>query len=216
MTNREGHRKYSDEWKGLDETNLCAYVGLLILAGMYRSSLWDAESSWAIFRATMPLKLFHTYSRLLHFDNRETRRRRRAMDKLGAVREVWDAWVAQLPSLYNRGPRWPWTSNWLRSEVSFFFRFFLYYVMLLCYVDSGCKSLSSSLLLLFFSPGQCPFRQYMPSKPAKYKIKSCVACDAKSSYAWKMQVYNGKPSGGRPERAGLAGSAWCNGGTARS
>ncbi|XP_034437661.1 piggyBac transposable element-derived protein 4-like, partial [Hippoglossus hippoglossus] len=48
--------------------------------------------------------------------------------------------------------------------------------------------------------GQCPFRQYMPSKPAKYGIKSWVACDAKSSYAWKMQVYTGKPSGGRPER----------------
>ncbi|XP_047194926.1 uncharacterized protein LOC118102965 [Hippoglossus stenolepis] len=37
--------------------------------------------------------------------------------------------------------------------------------------------------------GRCPFRQYMPSKPAKYGIKSWVACDAKSSYAWKMQVY---------------------------
>ncbi|CAB1413584.1 unnamed protein product [Pleuronectes platessa] len=29
---------------------------------------------------------------------------------------------------------------------------------------------------------------------------SWVACDAKSSYAWKMQVYTGKPGGGRPER----------------
>ena len=40
----------------------------------------------------------------------------------------------------------------------------------------------------------------MPSKPAKYRIKSWVACDAKCSYDWKMQVYTGKPSGGRPER----------------
>ena len=39
----------------------------------------------------------------------------------------------------------------------------------------------------------------MPSKLAKYKIKSWVACDAKSSYAWQMQVYTGKPSGGHPE-----------------
>ena len=31
-----------------------------------------------------------------------------------------------------------------------------------------------------------------------------MACDAKSSYAWKMQVYTRKPSGGRPEwRQGL-------------
>ena len=39
----------------------------------------------------------------------------------------------------------------------------------------------------------------MPSKQAKYRIKSWVACDAKSSYAWQMQVYTGKPSGGHPE-----------------
>ena len=112
MTNREGHRKYGGEWRGMDETDLRAYVGLLILAGVYRSrgeavtSLWDTESGRAIFRATMPLKLFQTP----------------------------------------------------------------------------------------------PFRQYMPSKPAKYGFKSWVACDAKSSYTWKMQVYTRKPSGRRPER----------------
>ena len=73
-----------------------------------------------------------------------------------------------------------------------------------CFVDSNTSPTPPSLLLLFFSLGRCPFRQYMPSKPAKYGIKSWVACDAKSSYAWKMQVHTGKPSGGRPEqRQGL-------------
>ncbi|XP_047197199.1 piggyBac transposable element-derived protein 4-like [Hippoglossus stenolepis] len=167
MTNREGRRKYGDDWKGMDETDLHAYVGLLILAGVYRSrgeaaaSLWDAESGRVIFRATMPLKVFHTYSRLLRFDDRKTRR---ATDKLAAVREVWHAWVARLPRLYNPGP----------------------------------KVTVDEQLVPF--RGRCPFRQYMPSKPAKYGIKSWVACDAKSSYAWKMQVYTRKPSGGRPER----------------
>ena len=110
MTNREGRRKYGDEWKGMDETDLHDYVGQLILAGVYMSrgeavaSLWDAKSGRAIFRATMPLKLFHTYSRLQRFDDRETRRRRRATDKLAPVREVWDARLARLPSLYKPGP----------------------------------------------------------------------------------------------------------------
>ncbi|XP_047206254.1 uncharacterized protein LOC124858308 [Girardinichthys multiradiatus] len=40
----------------------------------------------------------------------------------------------------------------------------------------------------------------MPTKPAKYGIKSWVAWDAKSSYAWKMQVYTGKPTSGCPEK----------------
>ncbi|CAJ1064646.1 uncharacterized protein LOC121561831 [Xyrichtys novacula] len=65
----------------------------------------------------MPLKVFHAYSRLLRFDDRESRPARRATDKLAA---------------------------------------------------------------------------YIPSKPAKYGIKTWVACDSKSSYAWKMQVYTGK------------------------
>ena len=40
----------------------------------------------------------------------------------------------------------------------------------------------------------------MPSKPAKYGIKIWVACDAQSSYAWKMQVYAGKLTSGGPEK----------------
>ena len=38
----------------------------------------------------------------------------------------------------------------------------------------------------------------MPSKPAKYGIKICVACDVQFSYAWKMQVYIGMPTSGGP------------------
>ncbi|XP_045571978.1 piggyBac transposable element-derived protein 4-like, partial [Salmo salar] len=48
--------------------------------------------------------------------------------------------------------------------------------------------------------GRCPFWKYMPSKPAKYGIKIWVACDAQSSYTWKMQVYTGKLTSGGPEK----------------
>ena len=102
MTNLEGHQKYGDNWKGLDE--------LLILAGAYRSqgkaaaSLWDAESGRVIFHATMPLQIFHTYSRLLRFDDCEAGPARHATDKLVVIREVWVEWVERLPYLYNAGP----------------------------------------------------------------------------------------------------------------
>uniref|UniRef100_A0A3B4APE2 PiggyBac transposable element-derived protein domain-containing protein n=1 Tax=Periophthalmus magnuspinnatus TaxID=409849 RepID=A0A3B4APE2_9GOBI len=102
MTNLEGFLKYGDSWKKMDETDLRTYLGLLILAGVYRSrgeaaaSLWDAESGRPIFQATMPLKLFHTYSRLLCFDNCESRPARHVTDKLAAIREVWDKWVEQI------------------------------------------------------------------------------------------------------------------------
>ncbi|XP_071745607.1 piggyBac transposable element-derived protein 4-like [Lepeophtheirus salmonis] len=40
----------------------------------------------------------------------------------------------------------------------------------------------------------------MPSKLARYGVKFWVACDAKSSYAWKIQVYTGKLADGHPEK----------------
>ncbi|KAL6478189.1 hypothetical protein MHYP_G00140240, partial [Metynnis hypsauchen] len=40
----------------------------------------------------------------------------------------------------------------------------------------------------------------MPNKPAKYGIKIWAVCDAKSSYAWNLQVYTGKPPEGAAEK----------------
>ncbi|KAJ3615045.1 hypothetical protein NHX12_018613, partial [Muraenolepis orangiensis] len=62
MTNLEGRRVFADTWKALDQVDLQAYMGLLVLAGVYRSnnetteSLWDAESGRPIFRSTMSLQ----------------------------------------------------------------------------------------------------------------------------------------------------------------
>ncbi|KRZ84109.1 PiggyBac transposable element-derived protein 4 [Trichinella sp. T8] len=47
---------------------------------------------------------------------------------------------------------------------------------------------------------RCQFRNYMPKKPEKYGIKFWVACCSKSSYAWNMQIYTGKPSSGTREK----------------
>lgn len=49
---------------GMDKMDLLAYLGLLILAGIYRSQveattiLWNAESGRLLFRATKSLKRF--------------------------------------------------------------------------------------------------------------------------------------------------------------
>ncbi|XP_049323545.1 piggyBac transposable element-derived protein 4-like [Astyanax mexicanus] len=170
MTNMEGRRVFGDSWTEMDKTQLDAHMGLLLLAGVYRScneataSLWDSESGRPIFRATMSLQAFHVLSRVLRFDNRETRVARRENDKLAPIREVWDKWVENLPFVYNPGP-----------EVT---------------VDER---------LVPFR-GRCPFRQYMPSKPGKYGIKIWAACDAKTAYAWNMQIYTGKSATGVPEK----------------
>lgn len=151
MTNLEGKRIYKDNWKEVTQTDIKAYVGLLILAGVYRSknestsSLWDAESGRTIFRATMSLQKFPMLSRVIRIDNRDTRPGRRQQDKLAAIREVWDKWVQRLPFIYNPSPN--------------------------VTVDER--------LVAFRRP--CPFKQYMPSKPSKYGIKIWASCDARTN-----------------------------------
>lgn len=169
-TNLKGRRVFGERWKEMDQTQLHAYFGVLILAGVFRSkgesaeSLWDAETGREIFRATMSLENFHIISRIIRFDNRDDRPARRQRDKLAAIRTVWDKWVRRLPLLYNPGP------NVTIDEQLMPFR------------------------------GRCPFWQYIPSKPAKYGIKIWAACDTTSSYAWNLQVYTGKPDEGAPEK----------------
>lgn len=71
MTNMEGIKWYCQEWKTMNMNDLHAYMGLLILAGVYRSqgeaasSLWNAEMGRPIFRVTMSLEMFRTISAVL-------------------------------------------------------------------------------------------------------------------------------------------------------
>lgn len=110
MTNLEGKRVYGDNWKDLDVVDLEAYIGLLILAEVYKSkgeataSLWNAEIGRAIFPATMSLKTFHVLSHVIRFDDKQTRQGRRERDKLAAIRDVWDKWVQRLPWLTIQAP----------------------------------------------------------------------------------------------------------------
>ncbi|XP_048853945.1 piggyBac transposable element-derived protein 4-like isoform X2 [Brienomyrus brachyistius] len=170
MTNIEGKRIFRKQWKEVDDTEMLAYYGILILAGVFKSrgesasSLWDGEKGIPFFKAAMSLGSFSMFSRAIRFDEWATRRERRQKDKLAEIRTVWDKWVKRLPLMYNPGPN--------------------------VTVDER---------LIAFK-GRCPFRQYMPSKPAKYGIKIWAACDAASAYGWNMQIYTGKVKGGISEK----------------
>ncbi|KRZ01727.1 PiggyBac transposable element-derived protein 4 [Trichinella zimbabwensis] len=86
MTNLDGKRLYKDDWKQIDETEFHAYIGLLILAGVYNShgeatnSFWNTENGRPIFLSIMSLDNFQP-----------------------AIRDIWDDWVARLPMMCNPG-----------------------------------------------------------------------------------------------------------------
>ena len=170
MTNIEGEKIFGNKWAPIDEICFQAYIGLLILAGVYKShgestkSLWNEETGRAIFGATMSLEKFGKISRVIRFDDKSTRQERRRNDKLAPIRDVWCKWNEILPKLY-----YP-SENITVDEQLVGFR------------------------------GRCPFKQYIPTKPAKYGIKIWTLCDSKTSYALQTQVYTGKQPGERPEK----------------
>ncbi|XP_058235984.1 activating transcription factor 7-interacting protein 1 isoform X4 [Hemibagrus wyckioides] len=164
MTNLHGRRTVKN-WTGVDSTDLHAYMGLLILAGIYRSRgestrcLWDDRSGRAIFRATMSPSRFYELSRALRFDDKLQRPAGHGEDKLFPIRSLWEMWTERLPLLFNPG-----------------------------------KDVTVDEQFVPFK-GRCSFRQYMPKKTAKYGLKFWVTADVATSYAWKCDVYLGKTSG---------------------
>ena len=50
--------------------------------------------------------------------------------------------------------------------------------------------------------GRCSFRQYIPSKPAKYGMKIWWCCDCTTSYPLTAEIYLGKQKNAERERSG--------------
>ena len=89
--------------KKFDITEFSAFIGLLLLACVFKScneytkSMWDAGKGRAIFRTTVSLQRFFDTSRVLRFVDRETRSCWRQRDKFGATRDLRDIWVDVFP-----------------------------------------------------------------------------------------------------------------------
>lgn len=182
-TNREAGRCYQEwnsnhpeeqkRWKEFDWTECEAFIGILLLAGVYRGNrepmeeLWSRNNGRPVFLATMSLKRFKLILRFCRFDNKNTREERRSTDKLAAIRDIWIMFVSKLRKYYIPG-----------TDIT---------------VDEQ---------LVPFR-GRCPFRQYIPSKPAKYGIKVWWCCDSATSYPMNAEVYLGRqPNDARDKNQG--------------
>ncbi len=159
-----------NDWRDLSEQELRAYLGLVILAGLFKSqhesvrSLWDKVTGRPIFAATMSEKRFLHINLALWFDDRLSRPDCHRRDKLAPIRDLWDRWSCRLPKMFNPG-----------------------------------RDICIDEQLVPFR-GRCSFRQYMPSKPGKYGLKIWALCDVQTSYAWRLQVYLGRSASAPIER----------------
>lgn len=168
MTNLHGKRTVTN-WAFLTAQELRAYMGLLILAGMYRSkneatlSLWDKEMGRPVFAETMTQGRFSHINRALCFDDEKRRPQGHQRNQMFPIEDLWWKWTSLLPKMFYPG-----------------------------------RDICIDEQLVPFS-GRCPFKQYMPSKPAKYGLKIWALCDVATSYAWNLEVYTGEPTEGQRE-----------------
>lgn len=169
-TNKFAKSKVTN-WHDVDDVELRAFLGLLILRGVCRAkresvhNLWSTDSAFArpVFIATMSRERFKQLLRFLKFDDYETRADRVATDKLSAIRDMYEIFAANCRTSFQPGPY-----------------------------------LTIDEQLVTFR-GRCSFKMYISSKPGKYGLKVWALCDAKTSYCCNLQVYTGK-EGNNPER----------------
>ena len=161
-TNAEGFRRFGERWQDTCVSEICKFIGLLLLAGVYTSKnesvkqLWNGENGRPIFGKAMPRDRFVRLSSMLRFDDRESRSERRATDKLAPFRSMWNKFISKCRSNY---------------------------------VPHDHMTIDEQLVTF---RGRCPFRMYIPSKPGRYGIKIWLLCDSTNSYCYNGDVYTGR------------------------
>ncbi|KAK2574811.1 hypothetical protein KPH14_012935, partial [Odynerus spinipes] len=91
-----------------DNIEVEALLGLLLFAGVRRNNRLNAKdlfktdgSSPEIFRLTMGWNRFYLLMRCLRFDEKDTRAKRTAVDKLAPIRELFEEVVAMFTKYYS-------------------------------------------------------------------------------------------------------------------
>lgn len=174
-TNKEG--SHLQDYQNVNFQELKQYVGLVLLAGVYRGSkepishMWNKRSGRPIFSETMARNRFSMITKCLRFDDKDKREHGPSRDKLQPIREFSQALMSKCRANYKP------SENLCIDEQLVIFR------------------------------GRCGFKVYIPSKPGKYGIKIWVCADVATSYCCNFDVYTGQtgrsPEIGQAERVVL-------------
>jgi hypothetical protein len=169
-TNDEGSCVFTEingEWKEVVKEEFFAFVGILILRGVLKKCKEPVYELWAV-KSLYYRPVFPATVFWDHFF--QIFRCLCFNDKNSHVERQKDDKLAQIREVYE---------IFVAS-----FR--------LAYVHTEYITVDEQLVPC---RGQCPLRQYMKSKPAKYGIKIWVSYDANTYYTHNMQVYTRKKEG---------------------
>jgi len=94
-------RRTSRYWRWLDYDHISWYLGLLLLAGVYRGRLepvihlWSVEQGMPLFGAAMARNRFQMITRWMRYDSKDTRLERRQRDQMAPIRDIHDTFAAR-------------------------------------------------------------------------------------------------------------------------
>ena len=147
----------------VSETEMKAFLGLLLLTGIFKSNHENVRTLWAIdgtgrnvFRAVMSFHRFLFLLSALRFDDIQTREARKETNRLALISYVFDKFMEN------------------------------------CKANYTCSEYVTVDEMLVPFRGRCFCRVYMKSKPGKYGIKIMCICDAKTHYLISAFIYSGK------------------------
>ncbi len=108
-TNEYARLSVDPQWINTSNDELYTFLGLLILAGVYRGRhepvihMWNTESGRPIFSQAMSRNRFQALCKCLRFDSKITRDQRRERDKLAPIRDIHDRFAARCRAAYRPG-----------------------------------------------------------------------------------------------------------------
>jgi hypothetical protein len=161
-TNREGKRVKGEEWKPLTIVELDVFIGLIILRGAVKSNGESIDELWS---PTIGRSIFRERMSLSRFKaiRRHLRFDNKATRNSRLCRDKLAAVRLLIDGIMHNSQR-------------------TFYPGPSITIDEE----------LYPYRGRCPFKQYMPNKPAKYGLKFWLLCDSSTSYCWNLQMYTGK------------------------
>ncbi|XP_026476242.1 piggyBac transposable element-derived protein 4 [Ctenocephalides felis] len=153
--------------KPIDSIELKAFIGLLFLAGVYKANRLCLEELWGI--NGDGVEKFHLVMSIKRF--KFIMRCLRFDDRLTRYERKQEDRLAAVREIFTQFVH-NCKKNYSLGE----------YVT----VDEKLEAFR----------GRCPFRQYIPSKPAKYGIKIFALVDAKLCYTYNLEIYAGQQPNG--------------------
>ncbi|XP_026482143.1 piggyBac transposable element-derived protein 3-like [Ctenocephalides felis] len=82
-------------WVDMTSTELDAFIGILLAAGVTHNNMIEADKLWGlhrlpIFRAAMPFQRFRAIKKFIRFDDSSTRAFRQQIDKAAPITDIWN------------------------------------------------------------------------------------------------------------------------------